>query len=109
MHIARALHRNAIDKVVDPLLIFVKDLVLRSAKPARRKAVNGDAVRAPVIGQAHGQLAYAAAARSIGRQTRITEDAGDGADVDDAAVTMLHHAARDGLCDEEAAAQIRVE
>src|SRR5882757_4136445 len=76
--VARPLHRNAIDQIVDPLLIFVKDLILGSAKPPWREAVDGDAVRPPIIGKAHGELAHTAAAGAIRRESRIAKDAGDG-------------------------------
>jgi hypothetical protein len=108
VHIAGSLHGNAVDEILHPRLVFIKDLILRGAKPAGREAVDGDAVRPPVIGKAHGKLANAAAAGTVRRKARITEDAGNGADVDDAAVAMLHHSARDGLRDKEGAAQIGV-
>ena len=64
---------------------------------------------APVVGEAHGELANAAAAGAVGREASVAGDAGDGADVDDAAVAAGNHAAGDGLGNEKAAAQIGVE
>ena len=63
----------------------------------------------PVVGEAHGELADAAAAGAVRREARVAGHAGDRADVDDAAVAVRNHAPRDRLRDEEAAAQIGVE
>ena len=63
--LAWTFHRDAIGEVVHPLLIFVQNFVLLGAKPTRRQAIYGNAVFAPVVGQAHRQLADAAAARSV--------------------------------------------
>ncbi len=64
---------------------------------------------APVVGQAHGQLPHTAAAGSVGREPRISEDARHRTDIDDAPIAMLDHAARHLLRDKEGSAQIRVE
>ncbi len=106
---AGAAERDAFDERADPGLVFVEDLVLRGFEPSGGEAVDGDAVRAPVVGEAHGELADAAAAGAVGREAGVAKDAGDGADVDDAAVAALDHTAGDGLGDEEAAAQVGVE
>src|ERR1700728_1725938 len=109
VHVTGTLHRNAIDEVVDPLLILVKHLVLRGAKPSRREAVDGNAARTPVIGETHGELAHATTAGAVGREPRIAKDAGNRTDVDDAAIAMLDHASRNRLRDKESAPKICVE
>src|SRR5580692_2396854 len=103
VHLARTLRRNAIDEVINPLMILVKHLVLRGAKPSRREAVDSDAARTPVIGETHGELAHATTAGAVGREPRIAKDAGNGTDVDDAAIAMREHAARNRLRDKEGA------
>ena len=55
-------------EIFDPLLVFVHDLVLLGAKPAGGETVDGDAVLAPIVGEAHGELADAAAAGAVGRE-----------------------------------------
>jgi len=79
------------------------------AEPSGREAVHGDAVFAPIVGEAHGELANSAAACAVRAEAGVTGDAGDGTDVDDAAVVARNHTACDGLRDEKAAAQICVE
>src|SRR5665213_2483738 len=64
---------------------------------------------APVVREAHGKLPNAPATRAIRRQTRISEYTRHRADVDDASVTVRHHAARQLLCNKEAAPQIGIE
>src|ERR1700753_1030437 len=108
MYVAGALHRNTIDEIFNPLLTLVKNLVLRSAKPSRREAVDSDAVRPPVICKAHGELTYTAAACAIRRESCISKDAGNRPNVDDAAIAMLDHAARDSLRNKKGTAQIGV-
>src|ERR1700756_1075946 len=93
MRLPRALHGNTINQVFDPLLVFVEHLVLLGAKPSRSKAVDRNPMLAPVVCQAHRQLPHTAAAGSVGRQPGIPEDARYGADVDDAPIAMLYHAA----------------
>jgi hypothetical protein len=66
-------------------------------------------VFAPVVGEAHGELADAAAAGAVWAEAGESGDAGDGADVDDAAVVVLDHATRNSLRNEETASQICVE
>src|SRR6266581_152660 len=48
-----SLERNAVTKVIEPLFILIKDLVLFGAKPARSQAIDRHGVPAPIIGQAH--------------------------------------------------------
>src|SRR6185437_11027640 len=91
---AGTLQRDAVLQVFDPSLVFIKHRVLLGMKPAGSKAIDGDAVLAPVIGETHRKLADAATAGSIGGKTRIPEDAGDRANIDDPAITVRHHAAR---------------
>jgi len=107
--LARALYRDAVGDVVDPLLVFVHHFVLVGAEPPWCEAIYGDAMLAPVVGEAHGELADAAAARAIGSETRVPLDAGDRADVDDAAVVAPDHAAGYRLGYEEAATKIGVQ
>ena len=57
LRLAGALERNAIAEVFDPLFVFVQDFILVGAKPSRRKTVHRDAMLAPIVGKAHGQLA----------------------------------------------------
>src|ERR1700730_2553184 len=109
MWLSRALYGNAIDEVLDPLLVLIEHLVLLGAKPARSKAVHRNAVLAPVVGQTHRQLPHTAAAGSVGRQACIAEDARYRTDVDDAAIAMRHHATRHLLRDKEGSTQVRVE
>src|SRR5580704_1550551 len=107
--LAGALHWDAVGDVGNPFLVVVHDFVLVGAEPAGRQAIHGDAVLAPVVGEAHGELTDAAAAGAVGAESGESGDAGNGADVDDAAVVVLHHAARNSLRDEEASTQIRIE
>src|SRR5258707_12803366 len=109
MGFAGALNGNAFAKIVDPLLIFVESFVLLGVEPAGRETIYGDAVLAPVVGEAHGELAIAAATGAIGSESGVTGDAGDGSDVDDAAVFGVDHAAGNGLGHKKTAAQIGVE
>src|SRR5438128_875272 len=104
MRLPRALHRNAIRQVINPLSVFVEHLVLLGAKPAGGKAIDRDSMFAPVIGQTHSQLADAAAARAIRAQASKSGDAGDRTNIDDPAVTTRHHPPRDSLSDKETAA-----
>ena len=97
VRLPRALHRDALGEVINPRGVLVERLVLRCLEPARREAVDCDSVFTPVVGQAHSELADAAAACSVGRETRVARDAGDRADVNDPAVATLDHAARCGL------------
>ena len=106
---AGAFDGDAVGDVGDPFLVVVHDFVLVGAEPAGGEAIDGDAVFAPVVGEAHGELADAAAAGAVGAEAGETGDAGDGADVDDAAVVVLDHAARNSLRDEETSAQVGVE
>src|SRR5260370_26606098 len=109
MWLSRALHRNTIDQVLDPLFVFVEHLVLLRAKPARSKAVDRNPMFAPVVGQAHCQLPHPAATGSIGRQACITEDARHGTNIDDPPLAVLYPAAGHLLRDEEGSTQISVE
>ncbi len=90
-------------------MVFVHHGVLRRLEPAGGEAIDGDAVFAPVVGEAHGELANAAAAGAVGAESGITGDGGHRADVDDAAVVALDHAAGDSLRDEKTAAQVGIE
>src|SRR5271169_6665212 len=63
---AGALEGNAVAEVFDPCGVLIERLVLFCAEPSGREAVDGDAVASPVVGEAHGELADAAAARAIG-------------------------------------------
>ncbi len=49
--------RHVAAEVFDPLFVFVQDFILVGAKPSRRKTVHRDAMLAPIVGKAHGQLA----------------------------------------------------
>src|SRR5580693_9254203 len=89
--------------------MFIKHLILFGAKPPGRQAIYGDAVMAPVIGEAHCQLANAATAGPVRCETSVTRNAGDGADVDDAPILTRNHAARHGLRHEKTSAKICVE
>src|SRR5258708_8492565 len=71
------LEGNAVLQVFPPLRIFIHYFVLLGAKPSRRQAIDGDAVAAPVGGEAHRQLADSAAAGAIRSQARVAGDAGD--------------------------------
>ena len=106
---AGSAERDAFAEVIDPACVVVHDAVLFGAEPAWGEAIDGDAVGAPVGGEAHGELFDAAAAGSVGGETCVACDAGDGADVDDAAGLALDHAAGDGLADEERAAEVGFE
>src|SRR2546426_11086124 len=108
LRLPRSFNRNSIAKIIDPFLIFVKYVVLFRAKPSRREAIHGDAVLAPIVGQAHRQLPDAAPAGPVWREACITRHTGYGADIDDASITARNHAARHGLRDEETPAEIRV-
>src|SRR5207244_8365818 len=70
---------------------------------------DGDAVFAPVVGEAHGELANSAAACAIGSKARVARNTGDRADVNDAAIARRNHAARGGLRNEKTSAQICVQ
>src|ERR1700730_9347936 len=109
MWLPRALHRNPIDQVLNPLFVFVEHFVLLGAKPARSEAVDSNPILAPVVGQAHCQLPHPAATGSIGRQACITEDARHGTNIDDPAIAVLYHAAGYLLREEEGSTQICVE
>src|SRR5580698_2908868 len=109
MGLAGAFYGDAVGDVGDPFGVVVHDFVLVGAEPAGSQAIYGDAVFAPVVGEAHGELADAAAAGAVGAESGETGDAGDGADIDDAAVVVLDHAARDSLRDEEGPTQVCVE
>src|ERR1700722_5060399 len=109
MGLAGAFYGDAVGDVGDPFGVVVHDFVLVGAEPAGGEAVYGDAVFAPVVGEAHGELADAAAAGAIGAEAGESGDAGDRADADDASVIVFDHAARNSLRDEERASQIRIE
>src|SRR5580693_1953063 len=83
--LAGAFDGDAVGDVRDPFLVVVHDFVLIGAEPAGGEAVDGDAVFAPVVGEAHGELADSPAAGAVGAEASESGDAGDGADVDDAA------------------------
>ena len=100
---------DAFAEVIDPACVVVHDAVLFGAEPAWGEAIDGDVVGAPVGGETHGELFDAAAAGSVWGEAGVTGDAGDGADVDDAAGLALDHAAGDGLADEEGAAEVGFE
>src|SRR5271170_721806 len=65
MRLAMAFERYAVHEVLDPLAVFIQNLVLLSLEPSGSEAIYGDAVFAPVIREAHGQLLDAAATRAI--------------------------------------------
>lgn len=109
VRLAGAFYGDAVDEVVDPFLAFVHHFILVGAKPAGGEAVDGDAVAAPVVGEGHGELADASSAGTVGAEAGVSGDAGDGADIDDASVALLDHAAGEMLGDEEAAAEVGVE
>src|SRR5262249_54263204 len=107
--LARAFERNTVAEVFDPFLIFVHDCVLFRLEPTRCKAVHGNPMNAPIVGEAHGQLFYAATARTVRAKAGITSHTRDGADIDNAPILARNHVTRDGLSDEKGATQIRVE
>src|SRR5206468_4322467 len=109
IRLAGALERNAIAKIFDPIFIIVENCILFGAKPSRRKAIHGDAVLAPVVREAHGQLPDATTASAIGAESCVTCDTGDGADVDDAAIAARDHDAGHGLRNKKTAAQIGIQ
>src|SRR5262249_7728558 len=106
---ARTLKRYPITQVLHPFAVFIHHDILSGLEPTGCKAIHGDAVDAPIIRQAHRQLLHAAAACSIGSQTRRPGDASDRTDVDDAAVFFWDHMPWYGLRDEEGAAQVGVQ
>src|SRR5579875_1520149 len=108
MGCAGTLQRNAVFKIFNPLGIFIQHPVLRGFKPSWSKAVDRYAIFAPVIGQAHRQLANSATAGSIRRKTSVSSNTCYRSDVNDAAIAMLDHVARNGLGYKKAAAQIGV-
>ncbi len=88
--------------VLNPLLIVVKHRVLLGLEPSRGQTVHGYATRYPLVRQTHRQLLDAATACAVGRNTRIPKHTGYRADVDDPAITALHHALRECLGNKEA-------
>src|SRR6266498_2382049 len=106
---AGTLKGNAVLEIFNPLGIFVKDLVLLSAKPSRCKAVDGDAVFSPIVRQTHGELADSAPTGAVWSQSRVTCDAGHRSNVNNAAIVAGYHVPCDGLRNEETSAQIRVQ
>src|ERR1051326_6106553 len=58
--LAGAFEGDAAAEVLKPFFIFVHDGVLGGFEPAGGEAVDGDAVRAPIVGEAHGELFDAA-------------------------------------------------
>src|SRR5580700_287214 len=104
-----ALERNAVAEILDPLFIFVEDLVLFGAKPSRSQAVHSDSMLAPIVGQTHRKLSNPATAGSIRRHASVTGNAGDGSNVDDASVSARDHAAGHGLRHKKASAKICIE
>ena len=96
-------------RVRHPFRIVVHHLVLIGLEPARRQAVHGDAVRPPVVGQAHRQLPDAAAARAVRAEAGVAVT-----EVTDPMLMMRPRPCgiiclRDRLGDEERAAQVGVE
>src|SRR5437763_8084452 len=87
----RTFERDPVAKILHPFFVFVEHFVLFSAKPARREAVHRDPVLAPVIGEAHGQLPNASAARSVRTEPGVTGNAGYGANINDATVASPNH------------------
>ena len=106
---AGTLDGNAFSEIFDPFGVFVHDFILFGAEPAGGQAIDGDAVLAPIVGETHGELANAAATGAVRAESGITGDSGDRADVDDAAVVAVDHAASNGLRDEKTAAQVCIE
>src|SRR5580693_9056402 len=74
--LAGAFYGDAVGDVGDPFVIVVHDFVLVGAEPTWGQAIYGDAVFAPVVGQAHGQLADAAAAGAVRAEARESSHAG---------------------------------
>lgn len=109
VRLAWALERNTLAEIFHPLFVFVENLVLLGAEPTGSEAVDGDPVRTPVIGEAHCELANAAAACAVRGEARVARDTGDRANVDDAAVVARDHAARYGLRNKKTSTQIGVE
>src|SRR5215472_16282464 len=101
-----ALDWNPVADVLDPLLVFIEGLVLFGRKPAGRQAIDRYSIPAPIVCEAHGQLADAAAACAVGTQSSVTRDTGDRANVDDAAEPAPDHAGGHCLRYEEASTKI---
>src|SRR5690349_22316068 len=51
-------HWDPFTKILDPLLVFVKQLILFRAKPARCQAIYCDSMLAPIVREAHRQLLH---------------------------------------------------
>ena len=64
---------------------------------------------APVIGQTHGHLPYAAAAGSVGRQARVSRNARHRSDVNDPPIATLNHASGNRLRREKCSPQVGIE
>src|SRR5579884_3927855 len=101
-------HRNSFANVFHPLLVFVHHFILLGAKPPGSKAIHSDSMFAPVICQAHGELANSASARAVWSEPRISRDTGDGSNVDNAAIATRNHVPCYGLRHEKTSAKIRV-
>ena len=100
--------RYAVDQVFHPLAALVELPGLLCFKPPGGEAVHRDAVPAPFVREAHGELFDPAAARAVGRDPGVPEHTRDRPDVDDPSVSPGNHVRGRRLGSEKGAFQVRV-